>query len=139
MTKKIVLSLLIIISLVACSDKNYITGQVGPSRGIVFNVDGNDIEAIVYTDDDTLDYSTAKKVSDDYEVKSTWKKVYSNYRLPTEEELLVISKNKYFAALDVPATDLLWSDVSDIQYNYKTKEIIENSETASLLLVRDIN
>lgn len=139
MIKKIILSLLIIISLVACSEKNYTTGQVGPSRGIIFNVDGNDIEATVYTSEDTLAYNEAMNVSVNYEVTNSWKKVYSDYRLPTEEELKVISQNKYFAALDVPATDFLWSVGSDLPYNYKTDKITDNIDSASLLLVRDIN
>jgi hypothetical protein len=139
MTKKIILSLLIIISLVACSDKNYITGQIGPSRGIVFNIDGNNVEAIVYTSMDSADYDEAIKISNDYEVQSSWNKVYSDYRLPTDEELSVISQNKYFAALDEPATDYLWSEGSNTQYNFKTKKVVDNESSASLLLVRDIN
>lgn len=139
MIKKFVLISVIIISLVSCSDKNYTTGQVGPSRGIIFNVNGNDIEARIYTLKDSLNYEDAIEISSNYEVINSWNKVFSGYRLPTEEELKVITQNKYFAALETPPTDLLWSIGSSTQYNYKINKSVDNYDIASLMLVRDVN
>lgn len=142
MNKKIVLSLLIIlISLItSCSDRDYITGQVGPSRGIVFTSDNCDIEAQLYNNNDLMSYNSAELNAEEFVVDISWKKTTSDFRLPTVQEANLIVESEYSKALwskeDSPK--YIWCE-GDVAFNYDTKLVEKNVENASLVVVRNIS
>ena len=143
MNKKILLTLtlLIIIILTACNDRNYITGQVGPARGIVFNMEESDIEALLYKDKDDISYGDAEISANTFSTKTSWNKSADDFRLPTELEVDTIMNNTYSKALwsenDKPETSYVWC-VGNIAYNYTTNAIGTDITSASLLVVRDL-
>lgn len=143
MNKKIllILTLMIIIILTACNDRDYITGQVGPARGIVFNIEDCDIEAQLYKHSDELTYSSAENSANDYCVETSWNKFTDDFRLPTELEVDTIMNNNYSKALwsekDKPKTSFVWCE-GNVAYNYNTKISSYDVTNASLLVVRDL-
>jgi hypothetical protein len=143
MNRKILLlsSLIIIIVLTACNDRDYITGQIGPSRGIVFNIDDCDLEAQIYKDNDDMSFITAENSAKTLSVSTSWNKSTSDFRLPTEYEAETIMNNEYSKALwsenDQPQTSYIWCE-GNVAYNYETKQIDTEVSNASLLVVRDL-
>lgn len=135
------LTLIILIILTACNERDYITGQVGPARGIVFNGDECDIEAQLYKFEDNMSYQIAESNAKNFSVEMSWNKFTDDFRLPTTHEVETIMNNNYSKALwsdkDKPETSYIWCE-GNVAYNYKTKEINKDITKASLLVVRNL-
>ncbi|MGH4037648.1 MAG: hypothetical protein ACRQFF_07355 [Sphaerochaeta sp.] len=142
MNKKVAVVAIIIVMgvLVACNDKNYITGQVGPSRGIVFDIQGSQIEAKVCNTESPLTYSDSQEFAADHVEKVDWQKSYDDYRLPTESELQAIIASQYSQALgidDESLAKLYYKNDSD-STSKSTGTSVEDYEGTDILLVRDL-
>lgn len=143
MKKIIIITTLILFLLISCENTYRTTGQVGPSRGIVFEENDYCLEAMIYQSDELLSQEDAKKACDEFAVESGWNKWYSDFRLPTESELLNILNSKYFFAVYNPEnyelnSKFLWTSDEGISINYQTKEVVNDILRADIIVVREI-
>ena len=126
--------------LVACNDKNYITGQVGPSRGIVFDIQGSQIEAKVCDTESPLNYSESQEFAAEHVEKVDWQKSYDDYRLPTEAELQAIRASQYSQALGIDDESLakLHYENDDDSNSTSKSTSSEDFDVTEIILVRDL-